>query len=434
MALRQREVETFVSHSSISLEERRAAELAFSEGHNCVIVSTSTLELGIDVGDLDRVIQIDAPGTVASFLQRIGRTGRRAGSSRNCLFLATREQAFLQVLALLKLWGEGYVEAIEPPAQPWHLFAQQVMALMLQNGGMGLHDWAHWLPQRPGLNAQSPEQFQELVGHMVKTGILQSDSGMAGIGDVGEKAFGRRHFMELFSVFVAPPLIKVLYGRKEIGEVHQATFLSKTDEPRTLVLAGRGWQTRSVDWKRRIAYVEPTESRGRSQWLSSGQALSFDMCQAVLRVLRSETFPVKLSTRARDMLDSLREDYDWVEEEQTLLVHREDGSVQWWTFGGNLLNNALAASLPVDAKANNLFIEWPSYEDATHLFDAIKLLLKHLESDSPELPLDSDFIAQLKFSEYLPEQIQASILRERYSVERAFRVIQERGVRLVKIS
>jgi ATP-dependent Lhr-like helicase len=49
-----------------------------------VIVSTITLELGIDVGDLDRVIQVDAPTTVASFLQRLGRTGRRAGSSRNC--------------------------------------------------------------------------------------------------------------------------------------------------------------------------------------------------------------------------------------------------------------------------------------------------------------------------------------------------------------
>src|SRR5690606_19297113 len=81
-------VATYISHSSLSLEERRAAEEAFSQGNDCVIVSTSTLELGIDVGDLDRVIQIDAPYTVASFLQRIGRTGRRSGSSRNCLFLA----------------------------------------------------------------------------------------------------------------------------------------------------------------------------------------------------------------------------------------------------------------------------------------------------------------------------------------------------------
>ncbi len=60
-ALRELEVRTFVSHSSLSLSERRQAEQAFGEDSNCVIVATSTLELGIDVGDLDYVIQIDAP-------------------------------------------------------------------------------------------------------------------------------------------------------------------------------------------------------------------------------------------------------------------------------------------------------------------------------------------------------------------------------------
>ena len=82
-----------------------APRQAFAEARDCVIVSTSTLELGIDVGDLDRVIQIDAPGTVASFLQRLGRTGRRAGTTRNCLFLAVDERSLLQAAALLLLWG-----------------------------------------------------------------------------------------------------------------------------------------------------------------------------------------------------------------------------------------------------------------------------------------------------------------------------------------
>ncbi|WP_238324037.1 helicase-related protein [Salinispora pacifica] len=88
-ALRSNGVTTFLSHASLSIDERRRAEAAFADARDCVIVSTSTLELGIDVGDLDRVIQIDAPRTVASFLQRIGRTGRRPDSQRNCLFLAT---------------------------------------------------------------------------------------------------------------------------------------------------------------------------------------------------------------------------------------------------------------------------------------------------------------------------------------------------------
>ena len=97
-----------------------------------------TLELGIDVGDLDRVIQIDAPATVASFLQRLGRTGRRPGSIRNCLFLtpstATR---CCEAAALLLLWGRGWVEPVIAPPEPRHIVAQQMLALCLQEHRIG---------------------------------------------------------------------------------------------------------------------------------------------------------------------------------------------------------------------------------------------------------------------------------------------------------
>jgi hypothetical protein len=93
--LRAHGVTTYLVHASLSLEERRRSEQAFAEGRDCVIVSTSALELGIDVGDLDRVIQVNAPPTVAAFLQRLGRGGRRAGTIRNMLFLALDEDQLL---------------------------------------------------------------------------------------------------------------------------------------------------------------------------------------------------------------------------------------------------------------------------------------------------------------------------------------------------
>lgn len=68
-ALRERGVTTFLSHASLPLDERCRAEQAFAEARDCVIVATSTLKLGVDVGDLDRVIQVNAPPTVAAFLQ-----------------------------------------------------------------------------------------------------------------------------------------------------------------------------------------------------------------------------------------------------------------------------------------------------------------------------------------------------------------------------
>ena len=149
--LRRCSAETFVSHSSLALDERRRAEEAFSQSRDCVIVATSTLELGVDVGDLDRVIQIDAPATVASFLQRLGRTGRRPGTARNCLFLATSEDGFLRASGLLRLWVDGYVEQVVPPSEPFHIFAQQLLALALQET-----HWARHVARVAGRDVRVP--------------------------------------------------------------------------------------------------------------------------------------------------------------------------------------------------------------------------------------------------------------------------------------
>src|SRR4051794_934268 len=147
--LREQRVETFISHSSLGIEERHLAEQAFAQRQNCVIVATSSLELGIDVGDLDRVIQIDAPATVSSFLQRMGRTGRRAGSTSNCLFLATSDESLLRATALVRLWRQGFVEPVKAPPKPYHVLAQQLMALSLQERGIGQSQWFQWLDSVP---------------------------------------------------------------------------------------------------------------------------------------------------------------------------------------------------------------------------------------------------------------------------------------------
>jgi ATP-dependent helicase Lhr and Lhr-like helicase len=113
--LRELGVATYLIHASLSLDERRRSELAFDEGRDCVIVSTSALELGLDVGDLDRVIQVNAPLTVAGFLQRLGRSGRRTGMRRNCLFLALGEDDLLLAVGLLLAWSRGFVEPVAAP-------------------------------------------------------------------------------------------------------------------------------------------------------------------------------------------------------------------------------------------------------------------------------------------------------------------------------
>src|SRR5262249_18238498 len=165
--LRALQVATFVTHSSLSQEERRQAEEAFACREDCVIVATSVLELGIDVGDLHRMIQIDAPATVSGFLQRMGRTGRRPGTARNCLFLATGDDALLRAAALIERWPAGSGAPAVPPPEPYHILAQQLMALCLQEHGVGRREWQGWLRGVPAFAQMPAGRVDGVLGWML---------------------------------------------------------------------------------------------------------------------------------------------------------------------------------------------------------------------------------------------------------------------------
>lgn len=343
-ALRAREVNVFLSHASLSAEERARSEQAFAEARDCVIVSTSTLELGIDVGDLDRVIQIDAPSTVASFLQRIGRTGRRAGTVRNCLFLATEGESLLQAAGLLLLWGRGWVEPVTAPPEPRHLVAQQLLAVTLQQHRIGNQVW----PQEWNGLAPFDQSAAPIVRHMLEKGFLDEDGGMLFIGPEAEKRFGRRHFMELTASFTAPPQFTVLAGRQEIGRTDPSVLTEERAGPRLLLLGGRSWRVTFIDWGRRRAFVEPADSGGVAKWTSGGIAgLSYPLTRAMREVLLGADPPTSLTRRAQARLA------EWRQEEAPGLVHpggtlitRVGDDVRWWTWAGYRANATLAATLP----------------------------------------------------------------------------------------
>ena len=113
---------------------------------------------------------------------------------------------------------------------------------------------------------------------MIGGNLLADHRGILWLGRAGENEFGRKHFMDLFSVFKSPPLFSVRYGNTDLGEVHESSFLVRTHQRPVLLLAGRGWVTTTIGWKRKIAYVEPSNEIGRSRWIGSGQPLSFAHC------------------------------------------------------------------------------------------------------------------------------------------------------------
>jgi ATP-dependent helicase Lhr and Lhr-like helicase len=411
-ALRAHEVTTFVSHGSLGAGERRAAEAAFREARDCVIVATSTLELGIDVGDLDRVIQIDAPPSVAAFLQRLGRTGRRAETTRNALLLATSDHALLRGASVLRRWSEGYIEPIVPPPGPFHLAAQQLLALALQDRGVGRYTWTEWLGDPFVLGRDVEELVPEVVSFLLEHSFLDDQGGVLGIGTEAEAAFGHRHFMELLSVFTSPPVLSVRHGREEIGLVPDEALLARppgaaAGGASVLTLAGRGWLVLSVDWTRRIVQVEPTEAPGVARWLGGGQPLGAHVARGIRAVLCGvDPAGVELSERAAERLNRNRTEHWWADAGATTIVRDRTGKTHWWTFAGWKANLWLAAIgsaaglRKTVTHMDDLAISLDEEADATRLRTALQ------DADPSSLVLapwiTAEAVDGLKFSECLP--------------------------------
>ena len=419
--LREHGINTFVSHSSLSIEQRREAEEAFRSESNCVIVSTSTLELGIDVGDLDRVIQIDAPGTVASFLQRIGRTGRRPGSSRNCLFLATSDDALLQATALVSLWEKGFVEPIVAPSDPYHLFVQQFLALTLQTGGLRADGWKDWLGQFPPFAHLPPDNLSGLIQHLLDSEILFSDGVLLSIGDEGEKRFGRRHFLELVSVFTSPPLFEVLHGSKSVGMVDWLTVAAEEGkERRPMILGGRAWDIRDIDFGGRKMFVSPSKERGRARWHGKGRGTSFELSQEVREVLISGVSSNRWSNRCSDQMTSLRDEYlaRGVESTNCIYDQVEDHMI-WWTFAGRFINETFVSLLEreagIEGKFDDYSLRFPRETDGARVKETVREAMTNPEV-LRQLPISKEWLDGLKFSDCLPEALAAAAARGRVQV------------------
>lgn len=409
-------VQCFVTHSSLSASQRHDAERAFASRTNCVIVATSALELGIDIGDLDRVIQIDAPATVSSFLQRMGRTGRRGGAARNCLFLATSDRALVHALGLLELWASGFIEPVTPPPLPYHILAQQLLAIALQEGGVERSTWMRSIADVISTTGIDAKSLQSIVAWMLDQEILWEDSGILWFGEEGHARYSRRHYLELLSVFTSPPLIRVVHGRREVGLLDQLNLISKHDGPRVILLGGSAWTITNIDWSRRTAHVIPSDKKGHSRWMGEAQGLSAVLAQQIRTSLVNAGEDRFLSRRATERLRAIRNDRSIAADPNCTVVTWSGTRYLWWTFAGTKANVSLACALaercPGQIESDSFVVAISDVTDHDELGRMIADVLA-LPPHSIRPRPDERALRGLKFSDCLPPDIAMETLRAR---------------------
>ena len=418
-------IDAFVHHSSIARDLREEVETRFTHGQNCSIVCTSTMELGIDVGDLDLVMQLDAPSTVSSFMQRMGRTGRRSDKQARIVFFTGEEMALLRATALITLALEGWIEPIEASRKAYHVLVHQTLAQALQFYGVRRDQVWSVLQQASSYHEIDRSEFDRLVDYLIAEEYLFSTTGLLALGEASEAKFGRQNFLEMYSVFETPEEFRVVTVDKQDVGMLQSWFVHTLGEDQfVFVLAGRKWQVVDVDLEDNLILVAPAEHGQIPRWSGGAMLLSRKVAKAHRKVLLSDEKYPFLHINAQVKLKKMRRDRRTLIEKGPLPIQRSGNNWQLFTFAGGKINTLLAFSLAslletnttndnfvvdVDFSASNPI----SIEDLWSAFNEIITPDFYSSSRLVELAKNLRRSRLSKFQELLHPELEAKFLIER---------------------
>lgn len=252
-----------IHHGNLSASYRETAEeLMKDESRNLTTVTTSTLELGIDIGRLERAFQIDAPWTVSSFLQRMGRTGRRDLPPEmwfviredepeiRAMLPATIPWKLLQGIALIQLYLEE--KWVEPPRLdrlPYSLLYHQTMSVLASNGEMSPAALADRVLRLSYFHRISQEDYKILLQYLIaEDHIEKTEQGGLIVGLAGERVISSFKF---YGVFQENEEFTVRCDSQELG-----TVVAPPPPGEKIALAGHVWRVLEVDRKRHVIYCE----------------------------------------------------------------------------------------------------------------------------------------------------------------------------------
>ena len=257
-----------IHHGNLSASFRETAESVMKDDEQCMTtVTTATLELGIDIGRLERAFQIDAPFTVSSFLQRMGRTGRR-GLPPEMWFVMREEQpearamlpetvpwSLLQGIALIQLYTEErWVEPPKTDRLPFSLLYHQTMSTLASSGELSPAALATRVLTLKSFERIDKEDYKTLLRHLIETDhIERTETGGLIVGLAGERQINSFKF---YAVFKENEEYTVRSNSEELG-----TIVMPPPVGEKIAIAGHVWIVEEVDHKRHLVYCEQVRGK-----------------------------------------------------------------------------------------------------------------------------------------------------------------------------
>ncbi|CAM3160695.1 DEAD/DEAH box helicase [Paenibacillus taichungensis] len=314
VAARRQERDVFhVHHGSISAMLREETEAALRTGSGpAVAAATVTLELGIDLGELERVVQLGAPYSASSFVQRLGRSGRREDMASEMLFVCPEEEdeeaqlparmpwTLMRAIAVIELYVKTkWVEPLEARKMPMGVLYHQTMSMLKSMGEAEPKELAEAILSLAPFAQIRVDQYQLFLNYLIETDHLQwTEDRTLIIGLTGEKIVNNYRF---YAVFKDDEEHKVLNGSEEIGSI-----TTVPPPGYCFSLAGKLWKVEEVDHKHKSVYVKAAKGKVDTLWLGAGGDIHTSVVQKMREVLSDTVIYPYLSPQAVNRLERAR--------------------------------------------------------------------------------------------------------------------------------
>lgn len=360
-----------VHHSSVSGGRRAATVQAFASGSAQAIVATSSLEMGIDLGEIDLIVHDGPPTGPGSYLQRLGRSGRRSGL-RKLVFTTDDADELLLILAVLARVRRGDLERLPPRRGARLVLGQQVLGLVLERTLVPRREPADALRWTEAFHA-SADDIEATVAHLLAGGWLAEAQHHLVAGRATHARFGGSRVGDLAVTFDARGGADVLDERGElIGTVDWSHLEQEklTRQDQSLVLAGRPWDVVSVDRAGGIVLVRPATRGKPIGWRGTPLDIDRGTWSAAREVLTQTDVAVAMDSRAADWLAEARS--RWKPRLQHP-VRVEGSSVVVDSFAGAAVHRGVLHALGCngDAEGATCTFELPLGELSARAADAL---------------------------------------------------------------
>lgn len=303
----------YVHHGNVSSTLREEAEKAMRDSDDSVTTgATITLELGIDIGSLERVIQTSSPYTVSSFVQRMGRCGRKTGRPEMCFMfsgfpinkkeiLDSINWGFLKCIAIIQLYlEERWIEPISLPKLPYSILYHQTMSIMYSAAELSPKRLAQEVLTLSVFRNVSLDDYRVFLNHLLAIGHLERTE--HGTLIVGMKAEPILNNYEFYAVFETPLEYTVRLNSEDIGTIHQRFAIGES-----FCLAGYSWRVIDTDEKSNMIYVEKLNGISDNNWFFDSLAdIQTKVVQRIRKLLLSDEVYSYLSPESKQILNQIR--------------------------------------------------------------------------------------------------------------------------------